>query len=118
MAPNDPAASDDVKSEHSLVLFFALAYLVSWLIWLPLVASSQGWISASPPFLLFYLGTIGPAAAAVILLGSFEGTEAVWRLLSKLGRWQVGIRWYLIALLLPATIRFAALGVLYGVGSI
>lgn len=39
-------------------------------------------------------------------------------MLRKLVLWRVGFKWYLIALLLPAVIRFAALGVLYLFGYI
>jgi membrane protease YdiL (CAAX protease family) len=118
MSPDTSARRDYNEGKRRLVLFFGLAYLISWLLWVPLVASSQNWTSSSPPFLLFYLGTIGPALAAIILLRFFEGADAVWSLLGKLVLWRVGIKWYLIALLLPASIRLAALGGLYLLGSI
>lgn len=108
-----PDGTNGLADKRCLVLFFALAYMVSWVIWLPLVAASQNWISGRPPYLFYYLGTIGPSVSAIVLLRLVEGTEGVRSMLRKLVLWQAGIKWYLIALLLPAAVRFAALGVLY-----
>ena len=104
-------------NKRRLLSYFALAYLISWLLWLPLVASSQNWISADTPFVLFYLGAIGPTLAAVIL-ARLDGKRSVWSLLHKLVLWRVDVRWYLVALLLPAAVRFTALGLLYASGRI
>ena len=101
-----------------MLFYFALAYLISWLLWMPLVASSQNWISVGAPFILFYLGTVGPALAAVILLWLDQGKRGVSSLLRKLVLWRVGVKWYVLALFLPASIRFTALGLLYLFGYI
>lgn len=104
-------------NEHRLLSFFALAYLISWLLWLPLVASSQGWIPADTPFALYYLGAVGPTLAAVVL-ARLDGKRGVGELLRKLVLWRVDVRWYLVALLLPAAVRFTALGLLSASGRI
>jgi membrane protease YdiL (CAAX protease family) len=100
------------------IYYFALAYLISWLIWMPLVASSQNWISAGAPFILFYLGTAGPTLAALMLLQLDQGKEGVWLLLRRLFMWRVGLRWYMIAIFLPVGVRATALGLLYLFGYI
>jgi uncharacterized protein len=99
-------------------LYFALAFLVSWLVWLPLLASSRNWFRAGAPFILYYLGTVGPALAAVILVWLDSGKDGVRGLLGRLVLWREPIRWYLVALLLPALVRFTALAVLYAFGYI
>ena len=105
-------------NKRRLVLCFALAYLFSWLLWLPLLSSSQTGFPARAPFILYYLGTAGPALAALVLAGLDSGREGVWSLLSKLAIWRVSFKWYLVALLLPAIVRFTALSALYALGYI
>jgi uncharacterized protein len=100
-------------NKRRLLTYFVLAYLVSWFLWLPLVASSQNWISAETPFLLFYLGAIGPALAAIVLAWLDGGAEGIWSLLRNLVLWRVPIKWYAFALLLPVAVRSTALGLLY-----
>lgn len=112
-----PDETTAAVNKRRLLSYFALAFLISWLLWLPLVASSQDWVSADTPFVLFYLGAVGPALAAVIL-ARLDGKRGVWSLLHKLVLWRVGVRWYLVALLLPAAVRFTALGLLYASGRI
>lgn len=106
------------ESKRRLLVYFALAFLISWLLWLPLVASSQNWISRAAPFTLFYLGVVGPTLAAIILVWIDHGRNGVWSLLRKLIVWQVGVKWYVVALFLPGAIRFIALGLLYLFGLI
>lgn len=102
----------EIKNKGGLLVYFALAFLISWLIWIPLVAASQNWIGDGAPFILFYLGTLGPALAAVVVLLFGQGRAGVWSILHKLVLWRVGVKWYLIALLLPAAVRFTSLGLL------
>jgi len=107
-----PDEKTAIANKRWLLCYFTLAYLISWLLWSPLVASSQNWISAGAPFILFYLGTIGPALAAIILLRLAHERRSVSSLLCKLVLWRVDVKWYLIALFLPAATRFTPLGLL------
>lgn len=80
---------------HALVIFFAMAYLLSWM-WVPVAAFLDG------PFLF----PIGPLVAALIMVTA-TGT---WReLLGRVFRWRVPIVWYAAAILVPAAISLAAL---------
>ena len=103
-------------NSHRLLLYFALACLISWSLWLPLLASSQNWLQLPAPFSLYYIGTVGPALAAIILVWLARANEGVWSLLSRLVLWRVEIRWYLVALLLPVIVRSTAFAVLYVLG--
>jgi CAAX protease family protein len=42
-----------------------------------------------------------PSAAALIVTGFSEGRAGIRRLLVRLGRWRVGVRWYLAAIGVP-----------------
>jgi membrane protease YdiL (CAAX protease family) len=82
-----------LTKRHSLVLFFLLSYVLSWGIWgledrLP-VQTVESW-----------LGSFGPAFAAILVVGVNEGRRGLTDLVSRLFLWRVGIRWYLVALLL------------------
>jgi uncharacterized protein len=102
-----------------LVAFFALAYALSWALWLPRVAATYGWWgdarSASPYWHL--AGSLGPAAAALTVARVAEGPAGLGALVGRLGRWRVGLRWWAVAVLGPlavyagAALAAAAMGV-------
>jgi uncharacterized protein len=102
-----------------LVAFFALAYALSWTLWLPRVAATYGWWgdarSASPYWHL--AGSLGPAAAALTVARVAEGPAGLGALVGRLGRWRVGLRWWAAAVLGPlavyagAALAAAAMGV-------
>jgi hypothetical protein len=68
---------------HPLVMFFALAYALTWPV-IPLV-------SVSP--LLAFPALFGPALAAVIVSAFTDGKPGLRALLGRLVRWRVGARW-------------------------
>ena len=78
-------------ARHDLVLYFVLAYLLSWALW-PLVILNP----TSSPLVPF-----GPLIAAVIVALLSGGRHELWALLRQLGRWRVHPIWYVIALLGP-----------------
>jgi membrane protease YdiL (CAAX protease family) len=78
---------------YALVLFFALAYTFSWLIW-----GLEGRFGDGG--LLVWLGSAGPALAAIVVAALSQGRRGLYALLSRLFVWRVGIKWYLVALLL------------------
>jgi membrane protease YdiL (CAAX protease family) len=84
----------DVKA---LVVFFALAYALSWSWAIPLavahlvVRRGEGWPTHYPLLL-------GPAIAAVVVTAWTMGRPGVRDLLARMARWRVPIRWWLAAL--------------------
>jgi membrane protease YdiL (CAAX protease family) len=80
---------------HALVIFFALAYALSWSISL-----------LEPHGILPF----GPLLAALIVLPFAAGRAGPKDFLSRIVRWRVGPRWYVLALGLPAALFAAAIG--------
>ena len=96
---------------HPLVAYFVLAYALAWLLWLPFVLSRGGGVGVLPlatpadasglAYLLVFVGAFGPALAAIIVSAAISGWAGVKSLLRRMVLVKVGIRWYLVALLLP-----------------
>ncbi|MFL6584445.1 MAG: CPBP family intramembrane glutamic endopeptidase [Chthoniobacterales bacterium] len=78
-------------SRHRLVVFFALAYLLSWYPWI--IALVRGRSSGPNP--------LGPLLAALIVSALAGGRKEVKGLLGRLVRARVGSRWYGFIVLLP-----------------
>jgi CAAX protease family protein len=95
---------------HPLFCFFTLAYMLTWANWVPRALASHGLIDVTVPDFMALLAGYGPAQAAIILSGVISGRAGLLRLGARLCRWRVGIRWYAVALFLPAAQAFAALG--------
>jgi uncharacterized protein len=85
-------------ARHDLLLFFALAYLLSWALW-PLVILNP----TSSPLVPF-----GPLIAAVVVSLLAGGPRELWALLRQLTRWRVHPIWYVIALLGPCVVAVVA----------
>src|SRR5215218_6458243 len=84
-------ATRNWAARHDLVLYFVLAYLLSWALW-PLVILN----STSSPLVPF-----GPLIAAVIVALLAGGLRELRALLGQLLRWRVRPIWYVVALLGP-----------------
>jgi len=82
---------------QSLVVFFALAYALTWPV-IPMV-------SVSP--LLGFPALFGPALAAIIVSAVTDGKPGLRDLLV---RWRVGARWYAVVLGLPVALALTAAG--------
>jgi CAAX protease family protein len=92
-----------------LLLYFGLAYLISWIIWLPLILSKYG-IDSLPalPKYHHYLGSFGPLIAACIIRLLSEGLEGVKDLLRRLVQWKVKWIWYVVVIIIPVLIVVVA----------
>ena len=91
-------------ARHPLVFFFIFAYAGTWLLEMPYVLSEDGagLLPFSSPLLAWVLSPasvfMGPFLAAFVMTGITEGREGVGRFLRRFVLWQVGLRWYLFAL--------------------
>jgi membrane protease YdiL (CAAX protease family) len=105
---------------HPLLVFFALAYGVSWLLWTPWVLSDSG-LGVLPLRFPSVLGTtqllgmlpgayLGPLTAALIVTAVADGRPGLRHWSQRLVRWRVGWRWYVAVLVgVPGTIVLATL---------
>jgi membrane protease YdiL (CAAX protease family) len=87
---------------HPLIVFFVLAYAITWPGWWLEVAGSQ---------LGALLGYFGPAIAAILVASIAGGRERLGELLARLFRWRVPFRWVLVAVLLPPGSALVALAI-------
>lgn len=96
----NPRASNLLKI-YPLAAFFILAYALAWL---PLIFQN------TPAKNIFYgFSAFGPAISAIILTMATEGKAGTQALVSRLFRWRVQVKWYLMALLAPLGLEILAI---------
>ena len=106
----DPGARDVARI--LLPGFFLLTFAFTWSAWLvsaALATPGNAWFFGlgGPVFLL---GVFAPALVALAFTAYVDGRDGVVHLLARIGRWQVGWRWYLFAVgYMAATKLLAAL---------
>jgi hypothetical protein len=91
---SSPAQSrtSSLVQRHPLACFFALTYLAAWCLWAPLVLL-RGTLPAAVAFILVLLGGWVPSTVAIVLVAIIHGRRGVRRLLGRLVKWRVGLRW-------------------------
>lgn len=87
--------------QHTLLLYFILAYAVSWSIEIPIALSVRGLIAAKVPMWLHYFASFGPMTAALALTGLTEGRDGIRELVRRIFKWRVEGRYYAFVLLAP-----------------
>ena len=95
---------------HPLVVFFVLAFALTWLIEIPLVLASWGLITFPTSVPLLILMGYGPTIAAVITSAAVGGWAEVRNLLKRLLIWRVGLGWWAVTIFLTGGIILGALG--------
>ncbi len=90
--------------------FFVLAFLVTWVIWIPRAMGAQWAIQIGQVW------AYGPAIAALLAAALTGGRPSLRQLLSGLDKWKLGWTWYLVILLGPLALAVvvAALNVVLG----
>jgi membrane protease YdiL (CAAX protease family) len=96
-----------------LVVYFTLAYLISWSIWFPLYSSAFG--IAGLPVLPFHhgIGGLGPLIASFITTGIFEGSGGINSLVKRMAK-ASPLLYIIIAALSPFLLAFIASLICYG----
>lgn len=102
-------ASDSAR-RRPLVMFYVLAFAISWLGWLPQALHARGLVPFDHP-LLALLGGAGPMLAALITVWALEGKGGPKALFAPLFRWQVPWPWYAFVFLFWFAAALVALGV-------
>ncbi|MFH1634320.1 MAG: CPBP family intramembrane glutamic endopeptidase [Chloroflexota bacterium] len=113
------ASTISVSSKpRSLVVFFALAFGLSWVAWVPAALASYDIISIQIDTTLSgLLGAFGPCFAAVITTAIYDGRAGFSTLFKRLLTWRVGIQWYLFVLFWPAVLSLLRTGIAVVLGS-
>jgi uncharacterized protein len=94
----------DFPRLHPLVLYFVLACALAWgCIAVGFIDQFHFWVPI--------LGAFAPGVAAIVVTGLNSGESGVRALLGKLGRWRVGVGWYVVTLGLPFAEDALAAGV-------
>ena len=95
--------------------YFALTFFISWAGALMVVGIGHGSFPVTPEQLyplLPYLGVAmlaGPVIAGPLVMGLVEGRAGLREFGSRLLRWRVGVRWYVVALLAAPLVVTATL---------
>jgi membrane protease YdiL (CAAX protease family) len=89
---------------NPLVSYFILTYAVSWTVWLPVLASAQGWVAWNVPYALYYFGSFGPLVAALIITAITDGRAGLRNLLGRILKWRVELRYYAFVVLAPVAL--------------
>ena len=97
-------------SRIALLVFFLLTFAFTWTAWLAVAATAApgkaGVFGVGGP--VFLLGVFAPAFVALALTAHAEGRAGVARLLARIGKWQVGARFYLFAIAYMAATKLLA----------
>lgn len=80
-----------------LAAFFFLAFLLSWLVQVPLALAARGVIQARIPGFIHYAAGYGPLLSALIVTWLMEGKSGLQSLFRRITRWKVPVRWWLAA---------------------
>lgn len=91
-----------MSKRYPLLTFFALAYALTWLAWLPLAL--RGPVYGDRLSYLHFLGSLGPLVSAVAVTGLVSGESGVRELLGRVFRWKVPAVWHLLAWFGPAAL--------------
>jgi uncharacterized protein len=84
-----------------LIIFIALAYAITWILWIPLIV-------VTPPVKIFHqVGALGPLIAAFLTMHIFEDGIGVKKLLKSV--FDAPLRWVSIAFISPFILFFISL---------
>ena len=111
--PAQPASVlNRLLARRGLIFYFLLTFSFSWLMFLPGLLMYYGVLNLSAQAVRWFAiaGLLGPILSGFIMTGVIEGWPGISRLLRRIVRWRVGLRWYLFALIgLPAVMVLATI---------
>jgi membrane protease YdiL (CAAX protease family) len=96
--------------------YVVLAFVLTWSAWLLLLAQTQGWVVGGPWSGLHLLGSLGPAAAAVVVVSATGGRAGLADLGRRLIAWRGRGRAWTFALGVPPLLLLVAASAVAVVG--
>jgi uncharacterized protein len=100
------SARQSLVRRHPLISFYVLTYAITWLLWAPLVIFRDS-IPGPVGFILAMLGSLVPSTLGLVFIGLLRGRPGVRRVLRRLLKGRIGLRWYLAALALTMLVPLA-----------
>ncbi|GAA1470496.1 type II CAAX endopeptidase family protein [Microbacterium thalassium] len=96
-----------------VVWFFVLAFVISWLAWLPTVLDSTGMLDLPDPVgILGIVGPFGPFIAALVMVRRSRGRGAIMALLKRGWSLDFDKRWLVPTILLAPAMAAVTVGVM------
>src|SRR5690606_1948052 len=101
--------------------FIVLSYFLSWICWFPILDQINADVFSSLPhvIILLLLGGYSPSISALALSMLVGGKKGTGELLNKIKIMRVGLKWYVLCLLVGPVFLFIATGIyLYNGGEV
>ena len=93
----------DWVKRSTLVAYFVLLFGIEWLLVFALS-------SLVPPMIALLIGSWLPNGVGLLVTGVTGGRAGLRELFSKVVLWRIGLKWYVIALFVPITMAYLAIG--------
>jgi uncharacterized protein len=103
--PNAPSLPTSAAPVTEVVVFFAVAYALTWVLFIS--AGLMTGVSDGVRLPLLLVGSFAPSLTAVALTARRDGRAGVRELLGRLLLWRVRLRWYVFALGYLAAVKLA-----------
>lgn len=96
-------SKDTVYRRRPLVMYFLLAFVITWLILAPGVADNLGVLNFEfDGTVLTMISAVGPLSAAIIVTKMTEGSAGVRNIFESMFHWRVKVKWWGVAFLFLA----------------
>ena len=106
--PDTKPPAISMSRRYPLAIFFALACVISWLLWAPLWLPAFG-VDGLPTLPFHHaLGALGPIAAAFLVSTAETGVAGPADLVRRMGLWRGRLVWVAVALLAPLALLMLA----------
>lgn len=86
--------------KHSLMLYFSLTYILSWICWSSKLISARGIINNTSINKIYGFGPIMPIIVALLVTLIIDGNKGIREIFSKFRLTSFKLRWYIISLFL------------------
>lgn len=102
---------------NPLAGYFAIAFVLSWSLMVPLALQSQGLVRSGIPFYFHYLAAFGPFLSALVMTYLTQGASGLRLLGNRMIKWKIGPAWWLVVFspVLLYLLGFVAIWIVQGV---
>lgn len=106
-APLRPHATTTILERHPIAAYFLITFAVSWAgalaVAAPGLVRGTG-VSNTTGMVMFPAMLLGPLVSGILMSRVTGGREGTRDLVQRIRRWRVGLRWYAVLLIPPATV--------------